>query len=150
MFCPKCNFLYINLLHKNNITIARNKWDMVEIIYYWFDYWFYHSASDCDWTAVTSVLSAPAWPGVRWPELAAGEWLASSGGVGCLMPCYWLWPDPFRCVLWNRPLSPATKPFSIARRDWRLYSSLVRRALHFISSSAALERCTVGSGEEFE
>lgn len=85
MFCPKCNFLNINFLfHKNNITLARNKWDMVEIIYYWFDYWFCHSASDCDWTAVMSVLSrCMAWgkltrtscrwiADVQWPRCAIG------------------------------------------------------------------------------
>lgn len=53
------------------------------------------------------------------------------------------WLEPFRCVFWNSPLRPATRPFSMARRDWRLYSSLARRALDFISSSAALERRTV-------
>lgn len=35
-------------------------------------------------------------------------------------------------------------PFSMARMDWRLYSSLAQRALLIISSSAALERCTGG------
>lgn len=43
---------------------------------------------------------------------------------------------------WKCPLSPATCPCSMTRRDWRLYSSLARRAFLVISSSAALERRT--------
>lgn len=86
------------------------------------------------------------WIGTAALPTADCDWLASAGVVdGCSLTSLWhrFWPGPFGCVFWNSPLRPATRPFSMARKDCRLYSSLARRALVFIASSAALERRTV-------
>lgn len=71
-------------------------------------------------------------PGLGLTSLPETVLADGSMKVLCLRwDCFWKWP-----------LRPATWPFSMARSDWRLYSSLAQQAFLVISSSAALQRHT--------